>query len=117
MQKGIYLVGKEDFIHIYPAVHQQALSSSNIQSGLEATGLVPLSPERILSKLQKTPTPPSTSHSNHLTQSFGIGKTPANLHQLKHQKKKIMSFKQHVVSPSMVDRAMEKMIKSAEMTM
>ena len=117
MQKGIHSVGKEDFIHIYPAVHKQALSSSNIQSGFEATGLVPLSSGRVLSKLQKTPTPPSTSHSNQSTQSFGIGKTPANLHQLEHQKKKIMSFKQHVVSPSIADKAIEKMIKGAEMTM
>ena len=117
MQKGIHSVGKEDFIHIYPAVHKQALSSSNIQSGFEATGLVPLSSGRVLSKLQKTPTPPSTSHSNQSTQSFGIGKTPANLHQLEHQKKKIMSFKQHVVSPSVVDKAIEKMFKGAEMTM
>ena len=119
MQKGIHSVGKEDFIHIYPAVHKQALSSSNIQSGFEATGLVPLSSGRVLSKLQKTPTPPSTSHSNQSTQSFGIGKTPANLHQLEHQKKKIMSFKQHadVVSPSVIDKAMEKVIKGAEMTM
>lgn len=51
MQKGIHSVGKKDFIYIYPAVHQQALSSSNIQSGFEATGLVPLLPARVLSKL------------------------------------------------------------------
>ena len=119
MQKGIHSVGKEDFIHIYPAVHQQALSSSNIQSGFEATGLVPLSSERVLSKIQKTPTPPSTSHSNQSTQSFGVGKTPVNLHQLEHQKKNIISFKQHidVVSPSVMDKAMEKVIKGAEMTL
>ena len=119
IQKGIHSVGKEDFIHIYPAVHQQALSSLNIQSGFAATGLVPLSPERVLSKFQKTPTPPSTSHSNQSTQSFGVGKTPVNLHQLEHQKKKIAYFKQHidVVSPSLMDKAMEKVIKGAEMTM
>ena len=51
MQKGIHSVGKEDFIHIYSAVYQQALSSSNIQSGFEATGLVPLLLERVLVKL------------------------------------------------------------------
>ena len=119
IQKGIYLIRKEDFIHIYPAVHQQDLSSSNIKSGFEATSLVPLSSERVLSKFQKTPTPPSTSHGNQSTQSFGVGKTPANLHQLERQKKKIMSFKQHddVVSPSVIEKAMEKVIKDAEMTM
>ena len=64
IQKGVYSIGKEDFIYIYPAVHQQALSLLNIQSGFAATSLVPLSPERVLLKLYKTPTPSSTSHSN-----------------------------------------------------
>ncbi len=64
-----------------------------------------------------TPTPPYTSHSNQSTQSFGVGKTPVNLHQLEHQKKKITSFKQHVVSPSVIDKAMKKVIKNAEITM
>ena len=113
IQKGTYSVGKEDFLHIYPAVHQQALSSSNIKSGFAAAGLVPFSSERVLSKVQKTPTPPSTSHSN---QSFGVGKTPANIYQMEQQKKEFESLK-GVVSPSMVDEAIRKVIKGAEMTM
>ena len=116
IQKGIYSVRKEDFLHIYPAVHQQALSLSNIKSGFAATGLIPFSPERILLKLniqRKTPTPPSTSHSD---QPFGAGKTPSNIYQLEQQKKKIESLK-GVVSPSTVDEAMAKVIKGAEMTM
>ena len=113
IQKGILSIGKEDFLQIYPGVHQQALSSSNIQSGFAATSLIPLSPERVLSKIPKTPTPPSTSHSN---QSFGIGQTPANICQLEQQKKKIEYLK-GTVSPSVVDEAMKKVIKGAEMTM
>ena len=112
IQKGILSIGKEDFLQIYPGVHQQALSSSNIQSGFAATGLIPLSPERVLSKIPKTPTP-STSHSN---QSFGVGQTPANICQLEQQKKKIEYLK-GTVSPSVVDEAMKKVIKGAEMTM
>ena len=113
IQKGILSIGKEDFLQIYSGVHQQALSSSNIQSGFAATGLIPLSPERVLSKIPKTPTPPSTSHSN---QSFGIGQTPANICQLEQQKKKIEYLK-GTVSPSVVDEAMKKVIKGAELTM
>ena len=86
---------------------------SNIQSGFEATGLVPFSPDRVLLKIPKTPSPPSTSHSN---QSFGIGQTPANLYQLEMQKKKIEHLK-NIVSPSTVDEATKKVIKSAEVTM
>ena len=114
IQKRIYSIKKEDFLYIYPAVHQQALSSSNIKSGFTATGLVPLSPVRVLSKIPKTPTPPSTSHSN---QSFGIEITPANICQLEQQKKKIQSFKDAEVSPSRIDEAMKKVMKSAEITM
>ena len=114
IQKRIYSIKKEDFLYIYPAVHQQALSLSNIKSGFTATGLVPLSPARVLSKIPKTPTPPSTSHSN---QSFGIGITPANICQLEQQKKKIQSFKDAEVSPSRIEEAMKKVMKSAEITM
>ena len=62
--KRVYSIGKEDFIYIYPAVYQQALSLSNIQSGFTVTGLVPLSPERVLLKLYKIPIPPSISYSS-----------------------------------------------------
>ena len=50
MQKEIHLIRKKDFIHIYPAVHKQALFL-NIQSGFKATDLVPLLSERVLLKL------------------------------------------------------------------
>ena len=71
VQKKINAVDKTEFLDIYPTIHYQALSSSNIQSSFAATDLVPFSPEQVLSKLHipyKTPTPPSSSHSN---QSFG----------------------------------------------
>lgn len=88
IQNGVLSINKEDFLYLYPTV-RRALSSANIQSGFAATGLVPYSPERVLSKLQismKTPTPPTTAHSN---QSFGVGKTPADIYQLEQQKKRI----------------------------
>ena len=48
---------------------------------------------------------------------MGIGKSPANLHQLECQKE-IISFKQHVdvVSPSVIDKTMERVIKGVEIT-
>ena len=113
IQNGVYSIGKEGFLQIYPEVHHQALPPSNIQSGFTATGLIPLSPERVLSKIPETASPRSTSHSN---QSFGIGQTPANKYQLELQKKKIEYLK-GAVSPSTVDEAMGKIIKSAEVTM
>ena len=48
MQYGIHSIGKKDFLQIYPAVHQQALSTSDIKSGIAETGLIPLAPDRAL---------------------------------------------------------------------
>ena len=84
-----------------------------LQSGFTATSLILLSPERVLSEILKTPISPSTSHSN---QSFGVGQTPVNICQLEQQKKKIECLK-GTISPSMVDEAIKKVIKSAEMIM
>lgn len=113
IQKGIYTVGKEDFIHIHPAVHKNALSLPNINSGFAATGLFPFSPDRVPSKFHKTPTLPSTSHSN---QFLGAEKMPAKIYQLEQQKKRSESLKS-VVSPSIMDEAMRKVIKSTKTNM
>ena len=61
----------------------------------------------------KTPTPPSTAHSN---QSFnGPGKTPANIYQLDQQKKQIQHLQsQQTVSPSTLEQAVDKVIKNTE---
>ena len=80
-----------------------------LQSGFTATSLILLSPERVLSEILKTPISPSN-------QSFGVGQTPVNICQLEQQKKKIECLK-GTISPSMVDEAIKKVIKSAEMIM
>ena len=67
IQNGVQSIGKEDFLQIYSEVYQQALLLLNIQSGFEATSLIPFSPDRVLSKIPKTPSPPSTYTAiNHL---------------------------------------------------
>ena len=119
VQKRVNSIKKEDFLYIYPAAYQKALSSLNIKSGFAATGLIPFSPERVLSKFPKTktPTPPSTANSNQSSQSFGIGITPANIHQLEKQKKKIQFFENSDVSPSLIEKARQKRAKSHESSM
>lgn len=119
-QKGIHSIGKEDFLYIFPTVLQQAITSLNIRSGFAATGLFPLCSARVLSKLGvqlKTPTPPSTSHSDQSIQSFGPGKTPANIYQLDQQKRRIDHLKEGDISPTTMEAAVKKVIKSAEVTM
>ena len=118
-QKRINSIKKDDFLYIYPAAHEKALSSFNIKSGFAATGLVPLSPERVLLKFSKTktPTPPSTADSSHTNQSYGIGKTPNNIHELEKQKKKVQFLENEQVSPDRIEMAKEKEAKSHEMCM
>nr|XP_001392020.2 transposase [Aspergillus niger CBS 513.88] len=64
MQYGRNHIDKLDFLEVYPKAHQCALSKSNIISGFRATGLVPLDPDQVLSRLHirlKTPPTPDTS--------------------------------------------------------
>ena len=115
-QRRINSIKKEDFLYIYPTAHQKAFSTFNIKSGFRATGLVPFSPERVLSKFSqmKTPTPPSTADSNQTTQSYSIGETPKNINGLKRQKKKVRFLKNAQVSPVRIEMAKEKTQKSHE---
>ena len=84
-------------------------------SGFVAAGLIPFKPERVLAKLNiKTPTPPSSSSSN---QSFYLGRTPANLHQLNQQKKQIQDLQNQSLSSVVAEQILEKFMKSTEVAM
>jgi hypothetical protein len=55
-------VDKKAFLATFLGVYDKAISKSNILSSFRATGLVPLDPEVVLSKLEvkpRTPTPPA----------------------------------------------------------
>ena len=54
-------VDKKAFLATFQPVYNKAISKSNILSSFRATGLVPLNPEAVLSRLEvkpRTPTPP-----------------------------------------------------------
>jgi hypothetical protein len=56
---GINYVDKPEFLSIYKQARIEALSADNIYSSFMVTGLVPLDPEQVLSRLQITlRTPP-----------------------------------------------------------
>jgi hypothetical protein len=62
IQNGIYHINKENFLDLYK-VSRKALSSENIYSGFNTSGLVPLSRQRVLDKLTiKNITPLTTAH-------------------------------------------------------
>jgi hypothetical protein len=48
---GIDSIEKDDFLDIFPAARDDSFKESIIQSAFVATGLVPLDPDRVLSKL------------------------------------------------------------------
>lgn len=87
---GIDSIEKDDFLDIFPAARNDSFKESIIQSAFAATGLVPLDPDRVLSKLnirlQSPPLPDrpvsqgSTSGSNIST---GIPQTTKQLEKRK----------------------------------
>ena len=58
MQLGRNYIDKLDFLEAFKPARAAALNLSNIYSGFAAARLVPFNPERVLSRLQQTPTPP-----------------------------------------------------------
>jgi len=91
MRSNIHYIDKFDFLALYLVVRQETFKSTTICQGFLATGLVPYDPPRIMAKLQvdvqKTPTPPGSSHSN--SEAPWVPETPHNSIQLpKKQKKK-----------------------------
>ncbi|KAH8430077.1 transposase [Aspergillus melleus] len=118
IQNGMEHIDKSDFIRHFKRAYKEAFSTDNIKSSFAATGLVPYSPNRVLSKLKplrsSTPTPPSTSSSN---QSMYLGKTPVNLYQLNHQREELQALQESGLSSLIADQALEKVYKGAEMAM
>ena len=116
-QNSIRALDKREFLSIYTSIHGRAFSKTNILSGFAAAGLIPFKPERVLAKLHikmKTPTPLSSSSSN---QSFYIGMTAANLHQLNQQKKQIQDLQNQSLSSVVAEQMLEKFMKSTEVAM
>jgi len=61
MAYGVNHIDKHEFLPLYKQARQLALSQNNIRAGFAATGLVPYSPDRVLSQLHAeyhTPPPP-----------------------------------------------------------
>jgi hypothetical protein len=59
MSLGVNHIDKQEFIAIYQQARPKVLNEQNIRSGFAATGLVPFSPERVLSVLHATVQTPS----------------------------------------------------------
>jgi len=94
----------------------QALSQNNIQSGFAAAGLVPLTPEMVLSQLPAMPETPPEATPQSSQQSLT---TPLNVVQLQRRATTIKRLlKQRSASPpTPTDMALNKLVKGCEMAM
>jgi hypothetical protein len=73
-------IDKLAFLAAFKAVYQDVFTSDNIKAGFRATGLVPLAPEVVLSKLEikpRTPSPPLPTATTPWNP-----KTPANAREI-----------------------------------
>src|SRR6266702_3188684 len=64
---GVNHIDKHEFLPLYRQARRTALHQTNIQAGFAATGLVPYSPDRVLSQLHaefQTPSPQRRPLSN-----------------------------------------------------
>jgi hypothetical protein len=89
MRCGSNHVDKLDFLEVYPLARTEAFKSETIKNSFGAAGLVPFSPERVISKLNirlRTPTPPSSRGSD------WDPKTPSNYMQLQKQASSIKAL-------------------------
>jgi len=78
MRQQITHITKEDFIPAFRAAFQASLTESNVQGGFRGAGLVPFSPERVISALDlklRTPTPQNSRPS---TADPWTSQTPSN---------------------------------------
>lgn len=120
MRRGINHIDKLDFLEAYPTVRIEAFKSETIKNSFSAAGLVPFSPDRVLSKLNiqlRTPTPPPSRGSDS-SRNF-TPKTPATGKDLRRQASSINALlrtqSRSPTSPS--KRALNQLIKGCQVAM
>jgi hypothetical protein len=118
IRSGSHHIDKQDFLEAYLIARTAAATTANIQSGFAATGLVPHDPERVLSKLHtqlKTPTPPSSSHTQapQAPQPWQF-QTPHDTAQLELQARAIQN---NTVLPTPENQALYQLVKAGQLAM
>lgn len=113
MRLGINHINKEEFLSLYYAAHTEAMSGKNIQSGFEATGLVPFNPDYVLSTLNLVIRTPSPILSEEL---IWESKTPKTITEIKQQAKYIQDQRRSRTnqSRSPSDSAFAQLLKGFE---
>ena len=114
-RQGLHHVDKVDFLTAYTRIRPIVFTQQNIQAGFQATGLVPLCPERVLSSLTvaRTPSPPQTAAQ---TQAVAQTETLRTVEQLQQQVRYLQErLGRQPESPTSI--AIRQLAKSAQLAM
>ena len=119
MKAGTSHITKEDFFSAFSIAFRDVMTEKNIQGGFRGAGLVPHSPEAVLSKLDvklKTPTPPGSAHG--LTESW-TSRTPTTTNEATSQSDFIKSriSRHQGSSPTSIIEAIDHFTKGAKVIM
>ena len=119
MRVGINYIDKLDFLEVYPLARIEAFKSETIKNSFGAAGLVPFSPERVISKLNirlRTPTP-LASRGSESSRNFTL-KTPFTEKELRRQALSIKALLRirSRSPPSPLDRALNQLVKGFRLT-
>jgi len=118
-RQGVYHIDKKDFLTAYTRIRPIVFTQQNIQAGFQATGLVPRSPDRVLSSLTvaRTPSPPQTTTDNNAaTQAAAQTETPHTVAELQQQVRYLQErLRRQSESPTNV--AIRQLAKSAQLAM
>jgi hypothetical protein len=116
MAAGINHIDKDDFLPMFTEARTRALSENNIQSGFAAAGLVPLTPEEVLSRLPAMPETPLEATPQSSQQSLI---TPQNVMQLQRQATTIKRLikRRSKSPPTPTDVALNKLVKGCALAM
>jgi hypothetical protein len=114
-RQGVFHIDKLDFLYIYIKIRSTVLSEQHIKAGFDATGLIPLCPDRVLSNLTvvRTPSPPVTAGDE---SAAWTAETPRTTTQLEQQARLVRDLlKRQSQSPS--SQAITQLVKGCQLAM
>ncbi|KAJ5348549.1 uncharacterized protein N7506_001802 [Penicillium brevicompactum] len=116
MRNGINHIDKLDFLEAYTPARIEAFKPETRKNSFVAAGLVPFSPDQVISKLDihlRTPTPPPSRDSD------WDPKTPSNYIQLQKQASSIKALlrARSKPPPSPLNSAINQVLKACQITM
>jgi hypothetical protein len=114
-RQGVFHIDKLDFLWIYQRIRESVLSDQNIKAGFLATGLIPYSPERVLSSLTvvRTPSPPGTTVDG---SASWTAETPRTTDQLQQQARLVRDLLRRQ-SQSPTSLAISQLVKGCQLAM